>query len=173
MLCAAAMGIFSAGAVTPMWLRDVKISPDGSTIAFTYKGDIYTVPAEGGNATRLTTSGSYEAVPVWSPDGSKIAFASDHHGSTDVFCDAGDRRYGQETDLIQRRGDSGSVFGRRQICLFFRRHTGSGRKRGLPVIATYRAVSGTGRRWRCDQSAVHTRPDAERLARRIVHALPG
>ena len=37
-LCAAAMGIFSAGAVTPMWLRDVKISPDGSTIAFTYKG---------------------------------------------------------------------------------------------------------------------------------------
>ena len=64
-LCAAAMGIFSAGAVTPMWLRDVKISPDGSTIAFTYKGDIYTVPAEGGNATRLTTSGSYEAVPVW------------------------------------------------------------------------------------------------------------
>ncbi len=85
MLCAAAMGIFSAGAVTPMWLRDVKISPDGSTIAFTYKGDIYTVPAEGGNATRLTTSGSYEAVPVWSPDGSKIAFASDHHGSTDVF----------------------------------------------------------------------------------------
>ena len=84
-LCAAAMGIFSAGAVTPMWLRDVKISPDGSTIAFTYKGDIYTVPAEGGNATRLTTSGSYESVPVWSPDGSKIAFASDHHGSTDVF----------------------------------------------------------------------------------------
>ena len=66
-----------------------------------------------------------------------------------------------------------SVFGRRQICLFFRCHTGSGRKRGLPVIATYRAVSGTGRRWRCDQSAVHTRPDAERLARRIVHALPG
>ena len=29
-----------AGAVTPLWLRDVRISPDGKTIAFTYKGDI-------------------------------------------------------------------------------------------------------------------------------------
>ena len=33
-----------AGALTPMWLRDVRISPDGSKIAFTYKGDIFTVP---------------------------------------------------------------------------------------------------------------------------------
>ena len=32
-------------AATPLWLRDVQISPDGKTIAFTYKGDIFTVPA--------------------------------------------------------------------------------------------------------------------------------
>ena len=32
-----------AGAVTPLWLRDVRISPDGKTIAFTYKGDIYSL----------------------------------------------------------------------------------------------------------------------------------
>ncbi|MDE6090012.1 MAG: peptidase S41, partial [Duncaniella sp.] len=74
-----------AGAVTPLWLRDVRISPDGSTIAFTYKGDIYTVPAAGGQARQLTTQGSYESEPVWSPDGKKIAFASDREGGTDIF----------------------------------------------------------------------------------------
>ena len=81
-LAAASMGV---SAVTPLWLRDVKISPDGTTIAFTYKGDIYTVPATGGKAARLTTLASYESDPVWSPDGSKIAFASDRNGGFDIF----------------------------------------------------------------------------------------
>lgn len=40
----ASVATLTAGAVTPLWLRDVKISPDGKKIAFTYKGDIYTVP---------------------------------------------------------------------------------------------------------------------------------
>ncbi|MCM1077012.1 MAG: S41 family peptidase [Bacteroides sp.] len=74
-----------AGAVTPLWLRDVHISPDGSTIAFTYKGDIYTVPVNGGEARQLTTVQSYESDPVWSPDGKKIAFASDREGGSDVY----------------------------------------------------------------------------------------
>ena len=37
-------------AAEALWLRDVKISPDGQTIAFEYKGDIYTVPVAGGEA---------------------------------------------------------------------------------------------------------------------------
>lgn len=75
----------SAAAVTPLWLRDVQISPDGKTIAFCYKGDIWTVPAAGGTATRLTTTPSYESNPIWSPDGKTIAFASDRNGNFDVF----------------------------------------------------------------------------------------
>ena len=74
-----------AQAVTPLWLRDVQISPDGSRIAFCYKGDIYTVPAAGGTAVRLTTQDSYEQTPVWSPDGSQIAFSSDRYGNFDVY----------------------------------------------------------------------------------------
>lgn len=74
-----------AGAATPLWMRDAAISPDGKAITFTYKGDIYTVAATGGRATRLTTMPSYESSPVWSPDGTKIAFASTREGSNDIY----------------------------------------------------------------------------------------
>lgn len=70
---------------TPLWMRYCAISPDGSSIAFTYKGDIYTVPATGGKATQITTNPAHDTKPVWSPDGKKIAFASDRMGSMDVY----------------------------------------------------------------------------------------
>lgn len=74
-----------AMAVTPLWMRDVRISPDGKEIVFCYKGDIYKVSAKGGEAVQLTTQDSYESSPVWSSDGKQIAFASDRFGNTDVF----------------------------------------------------------------------------------------
>ncbi|MCC8071200.1 MAG: peptidase S41 [Bacteroidales bacterium] len=80
-----ALASLTAEAITPRWLRDVQIAPDGRTIAFTYKGDIYTVAVGGGRATRLTAQPSYESQPVWSPDGRKIAFASDRNYGSDIY----------------------------------------------------------------------------------------
>lgn len=69
----------------PLWMRHCVISPDGGQIAFTYKGDIYTVDTGGGKARQITSSRGYDTHPVWSPDGKSIAFASDREGSMDVF----------------------------------------------------------------------------------------
>ena len=79
------LSALSSYAITPLWMRDARISPDGSEIVFCYKGDIYKVPAQGGTAVQLTTQTSYEANPVWSPDGKQIAFASDRNGNFDLF----------------------------------------------------------------------------------------
>ncbi len=70
---------------TPLWLRYPAISPDGATIAFVYKGDIYRVPSDGGVAVPLTLHEAHDYMPVWSHDGKAIAFASDRYGNFDVF----------------------------------------------------------------------------------------
>ncbi|AWH86874.1 peptidase S41 [Flavobacterium album] len=70
---------------TPKWLRNAVISPDGSQIAFSYQGDIFTVPASGGQALRLTIHEAYDADPVWSNNGKQIAFSSTRYGNKDVF----------------------------------------------------------------------------------------
>lgn len=72
------------------WLRDPAISPDATRLAFTYRGDVWTVPVAGGRAVPLTTHEAVDASPVWSPDGRTIAFASDRHGNLDVFVVAAD-----------------------------------------------------------------------------------
>ncbi|HSR40160.1 MAG TPA: S41 family peptidase [Phnomibacter sp.] len=68
-----------------LWLRYPSISPDGKTIVFGYKGDLYRVDANGGSAIPLTLHEAHDMMPVWSRDGKMIAFASDRYGNFDVF----------------------------------------------------------------------------------------
>ncbi len=74
-----------AAAETPLWMRYPAISPDGTTVVFSYKGDLFRVPVEGGVAVPLTLSDDHEFMPVWSHDGKTIAFASDRMGNYDVY----------------------------------------------------------------------------------------
>lgn len=76
---------FWLAAQNPLWMRYPSISPDGETIVFSYKGDLYKVPASGGDAIPLTMHSAHDHEPVWSADGEKIAFASNRFGNFDVF----------------------------------------------------------------------------------------
>lgn len=59
-------------AADPAW------SPDGKRIAFSRRGDIYTVAADGSSVRRVTRTAADDAAPSWSPDGLWLAFSSTH-----------------------------------------------------------------------------------------------
>src|SRR5438876_562156 len=81
-----AMSAATARAQEPIrFARTPDISPDGKLVAFSYLGDIYTVETIGGTARPVTSHPAHDIHPVFSPDGRQIAFASNRHGSYDVF----------------------------------------------------------------------------------------
>lgn len=83
---ACAVGINPTPAIaasTPHIFQRPTLSRD--LIAFSYAGDLWTVPRAGGRATRLTTGVGIETSPVFSPDGRTIAFTGEYDGNTDVF----------------------------------------------------------------------------------------
>lgn len=74
-----------AQSIQPSWVRYTALSPDGKVIAFSYKGDIFTVPIEGGMAHQITSNEAYDKAPIWSADGEQLAFASDREGNFNVY----------------------------------------------------------------------------------------
>jgi TolB protein len=68
----------TTGPIDPAW------SPDGRWIAFSMRGDIWKVPAEGGTAVALTSGPNYHFEPAWSPDGRTIALTTDIDGNLDI-----------------------------------------------------------------------------------------
>ena len=79
-------------------LSDVQVSPDGKTLLYSVKyydytsntgnAELYTMPAEGGEPTRITVTPNDEMQPLWRPDGKKIAYLySDDNGTQVWECD--------------------------------------------------------------------------------------
>ena len=68
----------SSGPLDPAW------SPDGRWIAFSMRGDIWKVPAEGGEAIAVTSGPYYHFEPAWSPDGRRIALSMDVSGDLEI-----------------------------------------------------------------------------------------
>ncbi|GAB1307863.1 S41 family peptidase [Urechidicola sp. KH5] len=61
------------------------LSPDGSSIAFNYQGDIWTINTNGQNLKRLTIHEAYDENPHWSADGKTIVFNSTRYGNSDIY----------------------------------------------------------------------------------------
>ncbi len=73
------------------WMS-VDISPDGSTLVFDLLGQLYTMPATGGQATALTSGLAFNSQPRFSPDGKRIVFISDRSGGDNVWIMSLDRK---------------------------------------------------------------------------------
>lgn len=85
LLLLAGLQVLFAQSTPPLWLRTPSISPDGQQVAFSYRGALYVVSAQGGEARPLTTGLYYAARPLWTPDGQTIVYVSDSYGSFDIF----------------------------------------------------------------------------------------
>jgi len=82
-LATLSIGFVHADSSQPLLLQKPSLSK--THIAFVYAGDLWTVAREGGTARRLTSGQGIETNPVFSPDGSTIAFTGDYDGNIDVY----------------------------------------------------------------------------------------
>ncbi len=90
--CAVAQWITAQSASSTRPTADARLSfaepglaPDGREIAFVSAGDIWTVPVTGGEARLLVAHPANESRPLYSPDGTRLAFVSNRAGSNDVW----------------------------------------------------------------------------------------
>ena len=58
---------------------------NGSDVVFSYAGDLWTVPIDGGEARRLTSHIGFEAFARYSPDGKTLAFTAEYDGNREVY----------------------------------------------------------------------------------------
>src|SRR5580704_14950270 len=81
-LSATVPAAFGAGATLHLLQKPAM---NKTEIVFSYAGDLWSVPRQGGVATRLTAATGMETEAAFSPDGNTIAFSGEYDGNVDVF----------------------------------------------------------------------------------------
>ncbi|RMH17499.1 MAG: amidohydrolase [Gemmatimonadetes bacterium] len=125
------------------WMN-VDVSPDGSTIVFDLLGDLYTMPVEGGEATRITSGQAFDMQPRFSPDGSLIAFISDRDGMFNIWVvkpDGSEPRQVSDEDEREVNSPTWSPDGQ---YIFVRKHFVERRSLGAGAVWMYHVSGGRG-----------------------------
>ncbi len=125
------------------WLN-LDVSPDGSQIVFDMLGDLYLLPIAGGSATRITSGPAFDMQPVFSPDGSRIAFTSDRGGGDNIWTialDGSDARQITEENFRLLNGPAWTPDGQ---YLLARKHFTSTRSLGAGEVWMYHLSGGSG-----------------------------
>ncbi len=125
------------------WI-DVDVSPDGGSITFSLLGDIYTMPMSGGTPTRIAEGLAWEVQPRFSPDGKRIAFASDRGGGDNIWImnrDGSDKRQVTEEKFRLLNQPSWSPDGRYVIA---KKHFTTARPLGTGEVWLYHVSGGGG-----------------------------
>ncbi|MFA6220458.1 MAG: amidohydrolase family protein [Erythrobacter sp.] len=125
------------------WM-DVDASPDGTMLAFSLLGDIYTMPIAGGTPTRIADGLAWEVQPRFSPDGRRIAFTSDRAGGDNIWvmdADGSDKRQVTKEDFRLLNQPSWSPDGK---YIAAKKHFTTQRSAGTGEVWLYHVSGGGG-----------------------------
>ncbi|HEX4439032.1 MAG TPA: amidohydrolase, partial [Thermoanaerobaculia bacterium] len=125
------------------WM-DVDVSPDGKEIAFDLLGDIYVMPAAGGEARALTSGIAWDMQPRYSPDGKWIAFTSDRSGGDNVWVMARDGKDPKQVTKESFRLPNSPAWAPDSQFIAARKHFTGTRSLGAGEIWLYHRTGGEG-----------------------------
>jgi imidazolonepropionase-like amidohydrolase/Tol biopolymer transport system component len=120
------------------WMN-VDVSPDGKRLVFDLLGDLYTMPIDGGEATRLTTGPAYDMQPRFSPDGRRIAYCSDRDGLWNIWTIEPDGKDARQVSRERRWFVNSPAWSPDGTYIFARRHFVKERSLGAGEIWMYHA----------------------------------
>jgi imidazolonepropionase-like amidohydrolase/Tol biopolymer transport system component len=125
------------------WMN-LDVSPDGRRVVFDLLGDIYTMPIDGGTATRIAGGPAFEMQPRFSPDGSRIAFSSDRDGLWNIWTMAPDGSNPKQVSKETRWFINSPTWSPDGQAIYARRHFVTTRSLGAGEIWMYHASGSDG-----------------------------
>lgn len=136
--------------------------PDGRTIVFDLLGDVYTMPAAGGRATRIAGGATFDMQPRFSPDGKRIAFTSDRDGLWNIWTMDVDGKDAKQVSHEKQWWVNSPTWSPDGQCIFARRHFVAFRSLGSGEIWMFHASGANGPQYGDAERPPLRRQDAER-----------